>query len=149
MHPKLWRIDMVKHLTIVAAVAGLSAPALALSPQFATDSSQYSIGISGTVPVICQARVDANMVTPAFGEVRVGSLREFCNNPNGYEVYADFSPSLAKAKLRVDGKTVNLSASGTVRVSKSNTAAIESREILLELPKGIQNGSVSFRIVAL
>lgn len=141
---------MVKHLAMLAAaVAVLSAPALAVSPQSAEGNSQYSIGISGTVPVICHARLDANMVTLAFGEVRVGSLREFCNNPNGYEVYADFSPTLAKAKLRVDGKTVNLSASGTVRISKSNTAAIENREITLDLPKGIENGSVSFRIVAL
>lgn len=141
---------MVKHLAMAAAsVAVLSAPALALSPQFAADNSQYSIGISGTVPVICHASVDANMVTPAQGEVRVGSLREFCNNPNGYEVYADFSPSLAKAKLRVDGKTVNLSATGTVRVSRSNSAAIESRYITLDLPKGIESGTVSFRIVTL
>jgi hypothetical protein len=141
---------MVKHLALAtAAVAALSAPALALSPHSAASSDQYSISISGTVPVICHATLDATIVAPVNGAVRVGSLREFCNSPNGYEVYADFSPSLAKAKLRVDGKTVNLSSGGTARVSRSNTAGIERREISLDLPKGVENGSVSFRIVAL
>ncbi len=141
---------MVKHIALAfIALGAVSAPALGVSPHIASTSSGYSLGISGFVPVICRATVDANMIAPTTGEVRIGALNEFCNSPNGYEVHADFSQSLAQAKLLVDGNKINLSSTGTARISKSNRASIQHREIFLDLPKGVESGNISFRIVPL
>lgn len=124
----------------------LTAPATAFSPNVGLASSQFTIGISGFVPVICRANVDATSVAPAAGTVQLGSLREFCNSPNGYRVHADYSPSLAQAKLLVDGRPVPLGADGTTVVSRSNRAAIDNHALSLDLPKGVSGGSISFRI---
>jgi hypothetical protein len=82
--------------------------------------------------------------------VDLGGLNEFCNSPNGYEVYVDYSPSLAAAALIVDGQKIPLSRDGSTRISKSNRAGIASRKIALDLSKARSAaGSLSFRITAL
>lgn len=129
-------------------LAGLSAavPAAAFAPGLGVGSSQFTIGVVGYVPVICRASVDAAMVNPTPGTVQLGMLQEFCNSPNGYKVHADYSASLANAKILVDGTEVALEASGTTVVSGSSQAAIQSHSVALELPDGVQDGSISFRI---
>lgn len=134
---------------VAASVAGLfalTAPASAVAPGVALSSSQFSIELVGYVPVICRASVDASLVGTQAGSASLGSLNEFCNSPNGYRVHADYSPSLAKAKLIIDGKPVPLGKSGSSVISQSNRAAIESRTVALELPQGVQSGQLSFRI---
>ena len=133
----------------VVAMAALSAPAMGSMPHVGIDSGQFTIGISGYVPVICRASVEQTMVAPHEGEVSLGALREFCNSPNGYAIHADYSESLAHAKIIVDGHKVPLNKSGTTEISKSNRAGIATRELELDLPKGVEGGSVSFRIVPL
>jgi hypothetical protein len=81
--------------------------------------------------------------------VSLGSLNEFCNNPNGYEVYADYSPNLSQASLLVDGQIVPLGDTGSTRISKSDRAGIVARSVSLDLPADVQSGSISFRVVAL
>ncbi len=134
---------------LAAACACTATGAQAVDPHVALGSGQYTIGISGFVPVICRATVDATAVPTQSGQVSLGSLNEFCNSPNGYEVYADYSANLAKASLVVDGKKVNLGTTGSTRVSKSNTAGIAAHSVSLDLPKDTQSGTISFRIVAL
>ncbi|WP_025559977.1 hypothetical protein [Sphingomonas sp. UNC305MFCol5.2] len=134
---------------IAAAMTCVATGAQAVDPHVGVGSAQYSIGISGFVPVICRATVDATAVPTQPGQVSLGSLNEFCNNPNGYEVYADYSPNLAKASLLVDGKKVPLGNAGSTRVSKSNRAGIVARSVSLDLPTDVQSGSISFRVVAL
>jgi hypothetical protein len=134
---------------VAASVAGLialTAPASAIAPGVGLASGQFTIGISGFVPVICRASVDATVVAPTPGTVQLGSLREFCNSPNGYRVHADYSPSLAQAKLLVDGRPQPLQRDGTSVISQSNRAAIDSHNLSLDLPKGVSGGSISFRI---
>ena len=133
----------------VIAMTALSAPAMGSMPHVGVDSGQFAIGISGYVPVICRASVEQTMVSPHEGEVSLGALREFCNSPNGYAIHADYSPSLAHAKILVDGRPVPLGKTGTTEISKSNRAGIATRALELDLPKGVQGGSVSFRIVPL
>jgi hypothetical protein len=136
-------------IALVAAFAVASSAAQAADPHVSVGSAQYTIGISGFVPVVCRATVDAAMVPAQGGQVSLGSLNEFCNNPNGYEVYADYSANMAKASLLVDGQKVPLGKDGTTRVTKSNRAGIAAHAVSLDLPKGVEPGTISFRIVAL
>ena len=142
---------MRNRFSVLVAAAALAAtlPAQGSTPGVAVGSGQYSIGISGIVPVICRASVDATIISPSVGEVSLGALNEFCNSPGGYEVYADYSPAFAGASLVVDGARVPLSQSGTTRVSGSSNAAINARSLALDLPEGVSGGNISFRIVAL
>lgn len=131
-----------------AACALLPVGVGAVAPAINVGQAQYSLGISGFVPVICRASVDANSVAVTPGTVSLGSLREFCNSPNGYRVIADYSPSMASANLLVDGHLVPLSEGGTTVVSSSSQAAINSYPVDLQLPEGVDGGSISFRIEA-
>lgn len=136
---------------IIAALAASSAvalPADAIAPGVAVGASQFTIGIQGFVPVICRANLDASVIAPTSGVTQLGSLREFCNAPNGYRVVADYSPALASAKLFVDGKLVQLQKDGATEISRSNRAAIDMHTLALEMPKGVQSGALSFRIEA-
>lgn len=133
---------------VAASVAGLialTAPVAAVAPSVNL-SSQFAIELVGYVPVVCRASVGASIVPVTPGTASLGALNEFCNSPNGYRVHADYSPSLAKARLLVDGKPVPLGKDGTALVTQSNRAAIDSHDIALELPKGVEGGQLSFRI---
>lgn len=133
----------------IASIAGIvtvSLPAAAFDQDVALGSSRYTIGISGFVPVICRATVSETSVAPTAGTVQLGSLKEFCNSPRGYLVHADYSASLSSAKLVVDGVAKPLSDDGTVVVSSSDHAAITDRTVALEVPEGVQGGTISFRI---
>ncbi len=136
-------------IALAAAFALATPAAQAVDPHVAVGSAQYTIGISGFVPVVCKASVDAAMVPAQGGQVSLGSLNEFCNSPNGYEVYADYSPDMAKASLLIDGKKVPLGKAGSTQVTKSNRAGIAAHAVSLDLPKDVTPGSISFRIVAL
>lgn len=118
------------------------------APQTSTTSG-YAVEISGVVPVICRAETDIAVTPTGPGEVSLGALKEFCNNPNGYEVYADYAPALAKASLSIDGHTVPLNASGTTRIDRSNGARAVTRNLSLSLPEGVPSGAIAFRIVPL
>ncbi|HVR89811.1 MAG TPA: hypothetical protein VHG29_01800 [Novosphingobium sp.] len=134
---------------VAASVAGLfalTAPASAVAPGVSLASSQFTIELVGYVPVICRASVDASLVGTAAGSNSLGSLNEFCNSPNGYRVHADYSASLANAKIIVDGQPVALSDAGTAVISQSDSAAIDSHTLSLELPEGVAGGQLSFRI---
>lgn len=131
---------------VLAGMIGLATPAAAVAPGVTVDSGQFAVGITGFVPVVCRASVDAGMVSPGRGSTSLGSLNEFCNSSAGYRVVADYSPSLASGKLVVDGKAIVLTAAGSVVVTQSDRAAIASRPIALDAPAGTTGGSLSFRI---
>ncbi len=137
----------VRTITITgAALIATMAPAAAVAPDVSLGSGQFAFGISGFVPVICRTNLDATSVAPTPGVIRLGSLSEFCNSPKGYRVHADYSPSLAKAQLIVDGRPVPLGKSGSSVISQSNRASISAREPALELPQAGLAGQISFRI---
>jgi hypothetical protein len=115
----------------------------------AAQSVSYSIGITGFVPVICRATVDATIVRGDPGRNSLGELTEFCNSPNGYQVFVEGSPELADATIVVDGNRVPLAANGPTLISQSDGPAIESHRLVLHTPSGNVGGSLSFRIVAL
>ncbi|MGN6357470.1 MAG: hypothetical protein ACTHLU_08330 [Novosphingobium sp.] len=139
---------MRSKLFLASTACGLAffaMPATALAPAVEM-SSGYTIGIRGFVPVICRASLDATTAATQPGVQRLGSLREFCNSPNGYRVQANYSANLAQAKLLIDGKSVPLQKDGTVVVSQSNRAGIVSRTVELDLGKAVSGGSISFQI---
>jgi hypothetical protein len=118
--------------------------ASALVSTAATATPSFTLELTGHVPTICHAEVQLDAAGP-------GTISEFCNHANGYEVYAEHSPDLAGAMLVVDGVEVALSADGPTRISRSDHADIATRSIELRLPDGrtAQGGSLSFRVVAL
>ncbi len=136
----------IKALTVTLSLFALSAPAVGALPGVDAGSGDVRIGISGFVPVICRTSVEGGEFTVRDGRVSLGSMREFCNNPRGYAIHADFSSNLAQGALVVDGRRVPLDETGSVEIVKSDRAAITSRPIDLELPEGAQSGSISFRI---
>ncbi len=116
-------------------------------PGTVTQAGQYTIGIVGYVPVICRTHVDANMITPEKGTFQLGTLNNFCNSPNGYRVYADYSPSLAHAQMLVDGAPVALAKGGSTLITSSDRASIDQHELALAVSEGrAVSGSISFRI---
>lgn len=132
----------------IAALGGVLAagtPAAAVAPEVNL-TGRATINIVGWVPVVCRASVDATAVAPTAGTVQLGSLNEFCNNPSGYRVIADYSPALAGAKLSIDGKTVDFDTAGSTVVNSSDEPAITSHAVSLEVPEGVSNASISFRI---
>ena len=142
---------MVKRRFIaLAALCTLFAgSASATAPSALTDQSSFTLELRGYVPVICNAQVNAAQVTPQAGQVELGQLSEFCNNANGYEVWIDYSPSLAGASLVVDGQTVNLTDAGSARISHLDHAAIASHDLALDLPSADTQGNISVRVVTL
>jgi hypothetical protein len=114
-----------------------------------TDSANYTIGITGFVPVICRASVDETIVRGAAGKTSLGNLNEFCNSPNGYQVFVEGSPELANATIVVDGNRVPLAATGPTLISSSNGPSIVSHRLVLQTPSGNAGGSLSIRVVAL
>ena len=131
---------------VVAGLCATIAPASGFEPSVSVGGNQYAISVSGFVPVICRANVEASVIAPNAGTVSLGTLKEFCNSPAGYRVIADYSPALEDAKLLVDGKKIPLGKGGSVIVSDSKQAAIASHAVELQLPKDGQTGSLSFRI---
>lgn len=131
---------------VAAAALTIIAPAAAFSPGVEFGGSQFTLGISGFVPVVCRARLETGIIAPQAGTVNLGTLSEFCNSPNGYRVHADYSAELAAGKLIVDGSALPLQSEGSSVVTQSDRAAIDSHDLQLELPEGIQTGQISFRI---
>ncbi|KHK93546.1 hypothetical protein [Novosphingobium malaysiense] len=139
-------MKLLSSLLLAAGAVSLAAPGQAAAPGI-SQSGQYSIGITGFVPVICRTSVDASMVTPASGTVQLGTLRNFCNSPNGYRVYADYSPSLSGASMIVDGQSVTLQPDGSTIIARADRASIDQHSLALDLADGqIASGSISFRI---
>ena len=140
-------MNLIKPVVAVAVMCASALPAGAFAPSINVGGAQFTIGLVGYVPVICRANVDASAVAPVAGTTSLGMLKEFCNSPTGYRVVADYSPQLAQAKLIVDGVPVPLHKNGgSAVVSQSSSAAIANHSLALELPKGGQPGTISFRI---
>lgn len=134
-------------LAAAALSSFTAANASGVNPALSVEAGRYVLGITGFVPVVCRASVDATSVPAAAGEVSLGTLSEFCNSPNGYEIYADHSAALAGGSIVVAGQRVQLSETGSTRIRMSDHAAIQSNGVSLEVPEGVTSGQIAFRIV--
>jgi|SRR5579885_2001075 len=112
------------------------------------DAASYSLQLSGFVPLACRAQLSSTAVPAQAGQVSLGSLDEFCNNASGFEVWVDYSPSLAGDTIEVDGKSFALDGSGSLRIDASSTPAVASKSVALDTASGAA-GSISIRVVPL
>jgi hypothetical protein len=142
------RLAMNRLLPAFLMAAAMTAgPAVAAQSGDSSNSVSYSIGIVGYVPVVCRAEFSASVVPTNPGATHLGHLEQFCNSPNGYQIFVDSSPELANATLMVGGRKVTLSGSGSTLVTASQGPAITSDNVVLQSHGA--SGSLSFRIVAL
>lgn len=140
---------MIRKSSVIFAIAISSIATMATSTPAMPVSDSFTLGIRGFVPVICRADVQASQIAPESGVNAIGVMKEFCNSPSGYQIWADHSESLNDAALLVDGRRVELSDTGSTLISESSHAAITSRDLAIDLPDANRMGSLSVRIVAL
>ena len=132
--------------------AAIAASALASSAAWGAapgDQASYYLQLGGYVAVTCRAQLSATQAPAQAGQVPLGQMDEFCNNASGYEVWVDYSPSLAGDTIEVDGKSFVLDASGSTRIDASSAPAIASKTVALDVPTGGVSGTVSIRVVTL
>jgi hypothetical protein len=136
-----------------AAVFSLATASSAIgsAPASLNGAAAYTMDVRGFVPVVCRVSVDQSLVRPAEkqAQIQLGTLQEFCNSPNGYEVWVDHAPGLHTAAFYVDGRRVPASPQGSTLISTSSNAAIRSHDLALDLGEaGALPPSLSLRIVA-
>jgi len=138
-----------KFIALAALTTLVATGASATAPGAMSEQSSYTIELRGYVPVICRASVNATQVATQPGQTSLGQLSEFCNSPTGYQVWVDYSPSLANASIIIDGRTVQLGESGTALIDSSTTAAIATKDLALDQSGDGAQGNLSIRVVAL
>lgn len=116
-------------------------PAIASEP-----AGQHRIGVSGQVPVLCRVSIDAALVPAGPGRVSLGTMKEFCNNPHGYQVVLEYAPMAGDAVLIVDGRRIVLDSSGFAIVARSPGAAVVERKVELQLSQAGAPPALTFRI---
>lgn len=114
---------MKKIIAIAAALSAL-APGLAL----AKPASQ-TLTIQGYVPVVCRATYDAQVGQYVDGVVNLGQVREFCNSARGYRVVIEHTGAGDVGSVIVDGREIELSATGSTTIASVNGPAIMERSI--------------------
>jgi len=122
----------------------LAAMVLAGTQIAVAGDANYTINITGYVPVICHVSTSSTLVDSS-GTADLGDMSEFCNNPSGYQVWADYTPGPTSAVITVNGTAIPLSSTGSTMIDSSSTAAIYTRSVSLS---GADNlTSISLRIV--
>jgi hypothetical protein len=132
-------------------VLATASSAIGDTPGRLAGAATYTIELRGYVPVVCRVSMDQTLIQPIdkHAQIPLGTLHEFCNSPNGYEVWVDHAPGLQTAAFYVDGKRVPFSPHGSTLVSDSRNAAIRNHELALDTGKnGAEPASLSLRIVA-
>ena len=133
-----------------AGTAALALVAAALGGAAAFGTSSATISISGHVPLTCQVSFAGG--SGAFndaGVARLGSTSEFCNNAQGYRLYAYASPDAAEGALLVNGRQIALGPGREGLIDVTSSPARSSRAIDYLVAEGEGGGSVTLRIEAL
>ena len=136
--PALLRGLVLRYPRLIVWALGLGAPIVA--------GGLYTISLEGVVPVSCH--VDGPAVTTISGGViDLGTMTESCNDPRGYDVWADTAPGLQAATLYVDGAAIRFSDDGHTLISRAAAAGVRSHALKLD-PAGQTLGAISLRIVS-
>jgi hypothetical protein len=108
----------------------------------------FAISSHGYVPVICQSSMNASLSTPSPGETIVGWVSTTCNDPSGFQVWAEHPAELAAATLIVDGRRIPMSPSGKTLIDEHCAPGNSSHEAAIAPPPHVAPGKISLRIVA-
>lgn len=135
--------------TLAAAVASFTSPSSSANDAGTNGlAASYGLQLQGTVAVNCNVRVGASQAPVQGALVDLGGMNEFCNSSSGYDVYVDFAPQMANAKLLIDGQPIVLSGSGSLKLAGEAGPALKSRSLQLDLSEAATaDGALSFRIV--
>lgn len=125
------------------------AAALAAIPTIAhAQPARMEIRISGIVPTICRVEFPSAPRSDA-GAIDLGTMSEFCNQPNGYRILLRHPAGLDGATLSVGGAQIPLSPSGETVVVDSNAPAIKQNAVALSFgDEAVELSSLSFRAEA-
>ncbi len=115
--------------------------------KISTGSNGFAVNISGNVPVICKA--DLIYDQPTVKTVTSGEINEFCNNPHGEQIFADYAFEQSGALLTVDGNSTQLDASGSVLLSNVNHANIAVQKFTVNLSSDQIIDKLHIRVVPL
>jgi hypothetical protein len=132
-----------------AGALALAVLAASVGGATATGASSATINISGHVPLTCTVNFAGG--SGAFnddGVARLGSTSEFCNNAQGYRLYAYASPDSADGALLVNGRQIALAPGREVLIAENTSPARTSRAIDYRVDEGEGGGSVTLRIEA-
>jgi hypothetical protein len=91
-----------------------------------------AVGMRGAAPLVCSAGIDPTIEPSTGGPLDLGKLTEFCNAPQGFEVWIDYPAELAGGVLRVDGHAIVLQSAGTVRVDRADGPTGQSHVLTLD-----------------
>lgn len=116
-------------------LAGLSA----LVPAVGAGAESYGFTLQANIPVICVLQFQGGAGAGADGAaVALGSLREFCNAPRGYDLVVSYTPgTLRGTTIQAGNSEIVLDGSGQSTVGHSPMPRI--RGIPLTASPG-QNG---------
>lgn len=131
----------MKNLAALGLVAAMiSAPGAA---------SSYGVELRGNVSVSCHVTGQSSVIDASGDVADLGTLREFCNNAAGYNLYLDYAPQLAGAVVTVDGASIALGTEGTAALASEAGPAIRTRSVQIDLSEveDPSNLAIAFRIV--
>jgi hypothetical protein len=94
-------------------------------------SAATGLGLAGQAQLVCRAGIAPSAAAAPGAQIALGQLNEFCNDPDGFDVWIDYPTSLSSASLIVDGKSQNLSKTGTIRVSHASRPGQASLSLAL------------------
>lgn len=123
-------------MTALRRMAGLGSLGAALTAGPALGEPAVALG--GETPLVCSAGLSGQVSGGSLGQ-----LSEFCNDPDGYDVYVDYPASLTGSTLFVDGAPVALTSQGEVQVT--HAAGPGSARLTLALDTS-STGQVSLTI---
>lgn len=102
--------------------------------------------VTTVVPLVCEVELSGRSLVP--GREDVGTLREVCNNGEGYRVIARPTGDVTGGKLVVDGREIGIETGVDVEIAVVAHASIKERTIRFVAGSMETNGELSVRIEA-
>ncbi len=140
----------MRKIATINAIAVLIGAAVPYTAANATTTFSQGFNLQLVVPVMCSVSYSPQGVAAQAEAVGLGSLREYCNAPAGYELVVGYTPGTMRgAVLIVGDSTVMLDGSGEAIVSSSPRPRIRSLD-LSAIPgeQGFDTDRLDFRIQA-
>jgi hypothetical protein len=125
----------MKHASLFLAGVAALIPA-------ATFAGTGSISLRAEAPVVCNITVESNNPA-ASGEVaQLGTVRELCNTPRGYQIEVIYQPgTLVGATVQLGNDRVQLDGAGRAVITDSVVPGFRTRQLSMTAGEGGFNSS--------